>query len=84
MTKMNVSMLTTVDNPFDPFDAYDEWLAYDLRMGHNTNGFLSRIAVTSLDLSLPDQYVALNDAIDEIVRVNVSGLYRKITREVEV
>ena len=32
--------LTTADNPFDPLDQYDEWLAYDLAQGYNTNASL--------------------------------------------
>ncbi len=64
---MTESMLTTVDNPFNPFDHYDEWYAYDSRHGHNTPGFLARIAVLSDEISEADQSLAIEDAIDEIV-----------------
>ena len=40
-------MLTTVDNPFDPFTRFEEWYAYDVRMGYNTASFLERIAKNS-------------------------------------
>lgn len=73
-------MLTTVDNPFDPFTQYDEWLAYDLKLGYNTNALLARVAINSNDLSEPDQAVAIQDAIDEIVNENVSGMHRKVTQ----
>lgn len=74
------SMLTTVDNPFNPFTQYDEWLVYDMRMGHNTNALLARITVTSDELSDADQDSAIEQAMDEIVRENVSGLHRKVQR----
>ena len=32
-----MSMLTTVDNPYDPYTQYDEWLSYDEQAGYNTN-----------------------------------------------
>lgn len=73
-------MLTTVDNPFDPWTQWDEWLQWDTRAGYNTSGLLARIARVSNDLSEADQHVALQDAIDEIVRENVLGVHRKVKR----
>lgn len=72
-------MLTTVDNPFNPHTHFDEWYAYDKRLGHNTTEFLARVAVTSDELSEADQDLAIEQAIDEIVRENVNGLYRKVS-----
>ncbi len=76
------SMLTTTDNPYDPFDNYDEWWAYDFRVGHHTPGYLARIAVVSDELSEADQSRAIELAIDEIVSENINGLYKKVTREI--
>lgn len=73
-------MLTTVDNPFDPFTRFDEWLEYDMRMGYHTSAFLARIAKVSTELSEPDQALAIQSAIDEIVQENVSGMWRKVSR----
>lgn len=73
-------MLTTVDNPYDPFTQFDEWLACDTRLGYHTAAFLARIAKTSDDLSDADQQSAIQAAIDEIVRENVLGVYRKVKR----
>jgi hypothetical protein len=73
-------MLTTVDNPFDPFTRFDEWLAYDTKLGYDTPGMLARITKISNDLSEPDQALAVQNAIDEIVTENVSGMWRKVSR----
>lgn len=72
-------MLTTVDNPFNPFTEFEEWLDYDTRMGYNTSSFLDRIAKVSNELSQPDQALAIQAAIDEIVDENVSGMWRKVS-----
>jgi hypothetical protein len=80
---MQQVMLTTSDNPYDPFDQYDDWYAYDQRKGYNTPGLLARIAVVSDELSEADQHVAIELAVDEIVRENVTGLYLKVTRDFE-
>ena len=73
-------MLTTVDNPFNPFTMFDEWLVYDTMMGYDSSAFLARVAKVSVDLSEPDQELAIQDAIEEIVKENVSGMWRKVSR----
>ena len=74
-------MLTTVDNPYDPFTQWNEWYAFDARHGYHTPSFLARVAKSSDDLSDADQAVAIQFAIDEIVKENVLGIYRKVSRK---
>jgi hypothetical protein len=76
-------MLTTVDNPHSPFDDFAAWYAYDVQVGHHTSSFLARILVDSDQLSEADQRHAIELAIDEIVKENVNGRYRKVEREIE-
>lgn len=71
-------MLTTVDNPFDPWTQWDEWFAWDQNAGYHTPGLLARITRTADDLSEADQHLAIQLAIDEIVRENVLGVFRKV------
>ena len=73
-------MLTTVDNPFNPFTQFEEWHDYDVRMGYNTSAFLARITKQSYDMSEPDQALAIEHALDEIVQENVSGMWKKVSR----
>ena len=73
-------MLTTVDNPYDPFTQFPQWLSFDTRKGYNTSGLLARIALTSDDLSESDQRLAVNNAIREIVEINALGIHRAVTR----
>lgn len=74
-------MLTTVDNPYDPFTHFDEWFAYDNLKGYNTCGYLARVAKTSNELSDKLNSLAINDAIDEICKYNWLGIYRKVERD---
>lgn len=75
---MTLHMLTTVDNPYDPFTQFDEWMQYDNSAGYFTVGLLARITITSSELSDSDQDLAIESAIDEIVKENVSGMHRKV------
>lgn len=76
---MNEHMLTTIDNPYNPFTEFDEWYSYDELKGYHTTALLARIVVTSYEISTPDQSKAIEDAIDLIVKENVLGLYKKIS-----
>ena len=71
-------MLTTTDNPWNPFTHWDEWYAFDEGAGYHTCSYLARITVTSDEISEADQDQAIEDAIDEIVKENILGIYRKV------
>jgi len=71
-------MLTTVDNPFDPFTQFDQWFAWDITHGYHSAGLLARVVITSSELSEADQAQAIQDAIEEIVDVNPSGMHRRV------
>lgn len=74
-------MLTTVDNPYDPFTQFDDWYAFDVNHGYNSCALLDRVVVTSEELSDVDQSLALRQAIDEIVHENVLGLHRRASKQ---
>lgn len=75
------SMLTTIDNPYNPFDDYDDWYAYDTRMGYHTASLLARVTKQSDELSEVDQSLAIENAIEEIVKENVSGIHVRVQKE---
>ena len=75
-------MLTTVDNPYDPFTEFIEWFDWDRRANYHTPSLLGRVSFTSEELSESDQDKAREEAIDVIVSENVSGVHRKVTRVV--
>ena len=74
-------MLTTIDNPFSPFTQWDEWKRYDEDKKYYTCSYLARIAKTSDDLSEADYNKAIDDAIEEIVSLNINGMYNKVYEE---
>lgn len=79
---MRTAMLTTEDNPFDPFDQFDEWHNFDLLSGYDCLGYVARLATTSHDY--PDEYNSkiVEDAIDDICFLNLTGNYKKVVRDV--
>jgi len=78
MSKEEV-MLTTIDNPHSPFKNYPAWLSFDVAAGYHTQELLARIAQASIDLSEGDHELALDQAVEEIIRENVSGMHVTVT-----
>lgn len=75
------TMLTTVDNPFDPFTDFDEWFQWDASAGYYTCSLLARMVHSSSQLSEEDQVLAIEQAIDDIMELNVDGVYRKVVQQ---
>lgn len=78
--KIRVCRITTKDNPFDPFDDFDNWFAYDTEKGYHTCSYLARICKTSQYLSDEDQRLDEEAAIDEIIEHDLTKNYKKIVK----
>lgn len=78
-THTSNTMLTTIDNPFNPFTQYDEWYAFDVAHGYNTCAYLARVVKDSNDLSEADESLAISHGIDEILKYNILGTYLAVT-----
>ena len=74
-------MLTTVDNPYNPWHDFDGWRAFDEEHGHHTLSLLDRVARTSEESSLADEEQAIEIAINEIIELHANGLYKTISKE---
>ena len=74
--------LTTVDNPYDPFEQFDSWFLFDVEKGYNSCSYLGRIARTSEQLSDEENYHEVERAIDEIIKYDFRNIYKKVTKEV--
>ena len=71
-------MLTTFDNPYNPFTNFNEWFLYDMQQGYNTCGYLDRIANLSNDLSDEEAKQATEAAIDRILDHDFLNIYKKV------
>lgn len=76
----NNCMLTTFDNPFDPFEQFTSWFLFDVEKGYNSCAYLSRIAKTSEQLSEEENKEEIERAIDEIIKYDFMNIYKKVTK----
>lgn len=73
--------ITTVDNPYDPFDDFTSWFLFDVEKGYNTCSYLDRIARTSDQLSEEENKQEIERAIDEIIKYDFMNIYKKVFKD---
>ena len=79
---MLMSALTTIDNPYDPFDEFDQWLKYDNEKGYGSCAYLDRVAKTSDLLTDEENAAIIESAIDEIIQLDPFGVYKKVKKDI--
>lgn len=73
--------LTTLDNPFDPLEQFDQWFLFDTEKGYNSSAYLARIAKISDELSEEENDEEIERAIDEIIKYDFENIYKKVKKE---
>lgn len=71
-------MLTTFDNPYNPFEQFTSWFLFDVGKGYNTCSYLARIAKLSDDMTEEETDAEIERAIDEIIKYDFMNMYKKI------
>ena len=65
-------MLSTIDNPYDPFTQYDLWSSYDEKFGgYYSASLLARFAPVSPDETRAESERITESAIDRIVSMDL-------------
>ena len=79
-------MLTTFDNPFNPFEDIMSWRLYDLEKGYYCSERLGKVVLPLLkeDMTQQEENEAIELAIDTIVKNDFLNIYKKVTREVNI
>ena len=80
---MIVSMLTTFDNPYDPFEQFTSWFLFDVEKGYNSCEYLARIAKTSDQFTDKENAKEIERAIDEIIKYDFRNIYKKVKKNVD-
>ena len=73
-------MLSTIDNPYDPFDDFNNWFLFDVQHGYNSCAYLARIAQTSDQFTEKEMNEEIERAIDEIIELDFMNVYVKLKK----
>lgn len=74
-------MLTTADNPYNPFTQFDQWYVFDTQKGYDTCSIIARVSRNADELSDADQDIAIEEAINELLFFNIPGNYKKVRKD---
>lgn len=77
----NDCMLTTFDNPFDPFEQFTSWLLFDKEKGYDSCERLARLANITSEMSQKEIDEETERAIDRLIELDVLNIFRKVTRK---
>lgn len=76
-------MLTTTDNPFNPFEDFSEWYLFDVSKGYNTCEKIARIVETKPSMSDSERLVAITEGLQFLMKLNPFGNYKILTEDEE-
>ena len=77
-------MLTTFDNPFDPFEDFTSWFMFDVEKGYYSCNYLARIANITDEMTQKERDAEIERAIDEIIFYDFRNIYKKVSKTTEV
>lgn len=73
--------ITTIDNPFDPFDDYNSWFMFDVEKGYYSSSKIARLVKTTNDMTEKEEIEAIERAIDRLIEIDPLDIYVKVVRE---
>ena len=73
--------ITTIDNPFNPFDDFTSWFMFDIEKGYYTSSKIGRLVKTFEGMTEKEEIDAIEKAIDRLIEIDPLDIYIKITRE---
>ena len=77
---MTCCMLSTIDNPYNPFEDYSSWLMFDKEKGYDSAERLMRIAKITDDMTQKEENEEIERAIDEIIKYDFLNVYTKVSK----
>lgn len=77
----NECMLTTIDNPFNPFEDFTSWFLFDVEKGYYSCQRLARLANISDDMAQWEKDEVIEKAIDTIIELDFLDVYIKVRRQ---
>ena len=80
MMVMNDCMITTIDNPFDPFEQFTSWLMFDKEKGYDSCERVARLANITSQMSQKEIDEEQERAIDRLIELDVLNIFKKVTR----
>ena len=75
--------ITTIDNPFDPIDDFNNWFLFDVEKGYYTCNKLARLAdAFEFDgMTQVEEDQQVEKAINRLIELDHLDIYKKVVKE---
>ena len=79
----NDCMLTTIDNPYDPFEQFALWLMFDKEKGYDSCERLARLVQPKIENDMSEQEINVitENAIDDLIKDDFLNIFTKAFRK---
>lgn len=73
--------ITTIDNPFDPIDDFDNWFLFDVEKGYYSCNKIARLIEEFDGMTQIEEDQQLEKAIDRLIQIDPLDIYKKVVKE---
>lgn len=73
--------VTTIDNPFNPFDDFTSWLMFDTEKGYYSSSKLARLTNLKDDMTEKEESEEIERAVDRLIEIDPLDIYVKVVKE---
>lgn len=74
--------ITTIDNPFDPFEDFTSWYDYDTEKGYYSCNKIARLINIEDEMSEQEKDEELERAINRLIEIDPLDIYTKFVKTV--
>lgn len=73
--------ITTIDNPFDPIDDFNNWFLFDVEKGYYSCNKIARLIEEFDGMTQVEEDQQLEKAIDRLIQIDPLDIYKKVVKE---
>ena len=73
--------ITTIDNPYDPIDDFDNWFLFDVEKGYYSCNKIARLLDEFDGMTQVEEDQQLEKAIDRLIEIDPLDIYKKVVKE---
>ena len=78
----NVCMMSSIDNPFNPFEDFESWHLYEQEKGFDPCSIVARLANLSDDMSEEEIDLETERVIDRFIALDPLNRFEKVIKSV--
>jgi len=78
---MKAPMLTTKDNPYNPFEDFESWFRFDVEKGYNTCEKIARLVQTDETMSDFEETETIVQGLNDLIKLDPFHIYKVVFDE---